>query len=199
VSAAPSQPRVAPPRTALDDAVEADIENIMQFLAYVCGKRGVRDDTATEAIGRTFEVAFTRERAGQCWDPKVEVVALHLAGILVDTVLRSMRRTAKRKPTSPMEDEHDVASEAATAEESFGEHEEETSRAAEVRRVLAAETVAGLTLRILDALRAGIEGHENLAVHLKCTVAEVRAAYRRINRRTEHFRGGSPKKTGQAS
>jgi len=43
--------------------------------------------------------------------------------------------------------------------------------------------VAGLTLRILEALRAGIEGQSALAAHLECPIPDIRSAYKRIKRR----------------
>ena len=57
------------------------------------------------------------------------------------------------------------------------------STGASVRTALVAETEAGLTLLILDALRAGVEGQRALAAHLKCPIPDIRSAYKRIKRR----------------
>jgi DNA-directed RNA polymerase specialized sigma24 family protein len=189
---------VSPPRrpkTPFDLAIEAEYDSITRFLTYVCGKRNVRGQDARDAIGETFRVACERELHGRPWDPKVEAITLHLGGILVNQ-LRVLRRRAAKHPTTSLEKEHDVASENPTTEEAVEELEDEESRSNEVRRALAAETTAGLTLRILDALRKGIRGHDNLAAELKVSLQEVRNAFRRIARRTTAIREGSTKGGG---
>ncbi len=180
------------PKTPFDLAIEAEYDGIMNFLMFACGKRNVRGEYARDAIGETFRVAYEREIHGVPWDPKVEVIRLHLGGILQNQ-LRVRRRQAALHPTTPLEKEHDTTSESPTIEEAVEELEDEESRSNEVRKVLAAETTAGLTLRILDALRKGIDGHQNIANELKVPLEDVRNGFRRIARRMKAL-AGRPKK-----
>jgi hypothetical protein len=76
-----------------------------------------------------------------------------------------------------------VASDVTAVDVLLIEHEEHAILAHEVRTALAAETEAGLTLLILDALRAGIEGQSALSAHLRCPIPDIRSAYKRIKRR----------------
>jgi DNA-directed RNA polymerase specialized sigma24 family protein len=187
-----SPPR--PPKTPFDLAIEAEYDDIMKFLKYACRKRNVRGDDVDDAIGETFRVAYEREIDGPPWDPKVLAITLHL-GVILQNHLRVRRRRVALHPTTPLEKEHDVTSESATIEEAVEDLEEEESRANDVRKVLAAETTAGLTLRILDALRRGIDGHQNIADDLKVPVQDVRNGFRRIARRMAAL-AGRPKKGG---
>ena len=113
-----------------------------------------------------------------------------MAKFLVNDVLPRLRRDRKRKPTSPLDDNAEPASEAQNVEDELVERQETDHRAAQVHNTLAAQTQSGLTLRILDALRRGIEGHQNLADELECSLEEIRAAFRRITRRMEKVRAG---------
>jgi hypothetical protein len=189
-----SPPR--PPKTPFDLAIEAEYDGIMRLLKYACGRRGLRGEDIGDAIGETFRVACEREIDGPRWDPEVQAIPLHLVGIL-DNHLQGQRRKVVRRPkTTSLEKEHDAASENANIEEAIEELEDEEGRSNEVRKVLAAETKAGLTLRILDALRKGLRSHDQLAKELKVPLPDVRNAFRRIVRRTTELRAKSPKGKG---
>jgi len=178
-------------KTALDHAIEADEKHaIHRFLYGYCRRRGVHDADAEDAVGETFRLAFQRERGDDPdtkWRPALEAPELHLVRILNDTVLKARRRRALKKPTSELGEDEQLPSEEPSAELVLAEEEQERIRAKAVRDALAAETQSGLTVRILDALREGIVGHEKLAEHLKCSLSEVRAGFRRIKRRAAGF------------
>jgi DNA-directed RNA polymerase specialized sigma24 family protein len=186
----------APPpgKTALDLAVEQDRQGeLTKFLYFSCHKRGVRGADAEDAVSKTFVIAFRLEREGKCWDPKERAATLHLGWILVNNVLRSRLRTLKRRREDPMGEDGEPAGtpsrHVASAEEDVAERQEKDRLASEVQSTLQAQTNEGLTLRILDAMREGISGHENLASHLSVTVTKINAAFRRIKRRVDKVYG----------
>ncbi len=175
-------------KSALDLAVEQDGKgDLARLLFWLCGKRGVRGADAEDAVQRTFVLALQRERNGNGWEPRKEAATLYLGRILVDEVLRNRRRTMKRRREQelPEDGEGAARSELAVpdAHEAVAEQDARDRLAREVRATLAAQTNTGLTLRILDALRDGISGHENIAEHLGVTLSQVIAAFRRIKRR----------------
>ena len=99
-------------------------------------------------------------------------------------VLRGKRRRDKKAPSQLDDDQSEkLASDAPAADDVLMDHEQESLHATEVHKTLMAETRAGLTVRILDAMRAGIVGHQNIADALKCPLEDVRAAFKRLRRR----------------
>jgi DNA-directed RNA polymerase specialized sigma24 family protein len=179
-----------PGKSWLDVAVERDTKGELEkFLFFGCVKRGGRGADAEDAIQKTFVVAFTRERQGKGWKPRERAATLYLGWILVNEVLRAGRRTVKRRREDPMGDDGEpagaVTEHVPPAEERMLSEAEVEERAREVRNTLAALTNEGLTLRILDAMRAGHTGYDNLARHLDVTVQKIKLGFERIRRRME--------------
>ncbi len=173
--------------TELDRVVKSRGRDLRNQLMGFCGKRGVRGMDAEQAVGDTFAIAFEHEHKGEHWDPAVQPVEKYLIGILLN-VFRKRRRHAARMGTSDLDEAATVASAAATIDVVLIELEEHVQFSAEVRQALMVETKVGLTLRILDALREGIVGQTALSSHLKCSIPDVRAAYKRIHRRLTDLR-----------
>ncbi len=106
-----------------------------------------------------------------------------------------MRRRKQKKPTRAFgeDEEAELVSHAEAADELLMVYEEKTVHAADVRKSLAAQTSTGLTLRVLDALCAGVVGHQRLADKLECTLPQLRAAYKRMSHRLKAMQGqGDP-------
>ena len=167
--------------TALDREIAARYDAIQDVLMGFCEKRGLRGMRAEQAVGDTFAVAFEHEGNGEHWEPKREPVEQYLGRILVNQ-FRKMRRNRLGR-AAELNEGASVASDVTAVDVLLIEQEEHAILAQEVRSALVAETVAGLTLRILEALRAGIEGQSALAAHLECPIPDIRSAYKRIKRR----------------
>jgi DNA-directed RNA polymerase specialized sigma24 family protein len=174
---------VSAPReeTAFDREIDARYDAIQDDLMGFCERRGLRGMRAEQAVGDTFAVAFEHEAKGVHWDPEREPVEQYLGRILVNQ-FRKMRRN-RLAGAAELNEGASVASDVTAVDVLLIEHEEHAILAEEVRTALIAETEAGLTLRILDALRAGIEGQSALSAHLKCPIPHIRSAYKRIKRR----------------
>jgi hypothetical protein len=184
-------------KAPIDLVVEAQLHKMTPDLTRIAGRRGFRGEDAADAIGDAFRIAFQRERTGkgerwvpaQPFDPASqaarESVIVHVAKILVDIILANRRRSQKRKPTDPLDDDRPLASDVEPVDVVLGDVQERDRRSAEVRSTIAAETKSGLSLRVFDALRAGMSGYDVLVDHLECTSAELRAAMMRITRRAK--------------
>jgi DNA-directed RNA polymerase specialized sigma24 family protein len=174
---------VSAPReeTAFDREIAARYDDLQDALMGFCERRGLRGMRAEQAVGDTFAVAFEHEAKGQHWDPKREPVEQYLVRILVNQ-FRKMRRN-RLAGAAELSEGASAASDVTAVDVLLIEHEEHAILAQEVRSALIAETEAGLTLLILDALRAGIEGQSALSAHLKCPIPDIRSAYKRIKRR----------------
>jgi DNA-directed RNA polymerase specialized sigma24 family protein len=178
-------------KTALDRALEGDgYLRLQRVLMAVASRRGLRGADGEDVVADTFRVAFQHERDGVHWDPAGTPAPNYLANIL-ENVLRERRRKdkGKTKRTSGIEEGQDFADEAPAADAVMAASHELDLKATQLLEHLAKQTdVEGLTLRVVQAVRQGVSGHEALSVHLKCTLAEIRAAYKRIDRRTTKFR-----------
>ena len=174
---------MSPPReeTAFDREIAARYDAIQDVLMDFCEKRGLRDMRAEQAVGDTFAVAFEHESKGQHWDPAKEPVEQYLGRILLNQ-FRKVRRDRLGR-AAELNEGASVASDVTAVDVLLIEHEEHAILAQEVRSALIAETEAGLTLLILDALRAGVEGQSALSAHLRCPIPDIRSAYKRIKRR----------------
>ena len=173
--------------TELDRVVKSRGRELQILLMGICAKRRVRGMDAEQAVGDAFAIAFEHEHKGQHWSAADEPAENYLVRILLN-VFRKRRRNAARKPAEDLDEAAVVAIDAKTIDVMLVEHDEHARFSAEVRKALMAETKAGLTVRILDALREGIEGQSRLADHLKCSVPDVRAAYKRMHRRLTDLR-----------
>jgi DNA-directed RNA polymerase specialized sigma24 family protein len=174
--------------TELARVVKSRSQELKRLLMGVCAKRGVRGMDAEQAVGDAFAIAFEHEHKGEHWNPALKPAEQYLVGILLN-VFRKRRRNAARMGTSDLDEAATVASDAATIDVVLIELEEHLQFSTEVRQALMVETKAGLTVRILDALREGIVGQTALSSHLKCSIPDVRAAYKRIHGRLTDLRG----------
>ena len=182
--------------------LEQILANPKDFVAItnrlaVFASNWVYKDRVPDLVQQSCLAAIVRERKGdKPYLPGGAITPLrHMIAVLLGE-LANDRKKRKRKPeTQHEEDKHaEPASDEASVLEMLIEHQEEDVRAQiakaadEALKQLAAETKAHLTLRLLEAWRNDIHGHDELAKHLGCTVPEVRAAMKRLARRAEKVR-----------
>ncbi|HEY6460171.1 MAG TPA: hypothetical protein VIY73_08465, partial [Polyangiaceae bacterium] len=189
---AAAQPAPVREKTPLDLLVSdpKQLTPLMEFLTAMAARRGARGAAAEDAISTSFVRAFALENKGEGWDPKT-CVRLHMLRIL-EGELTNERRRRKRKPTEGLGD-RDAApddgyrmaddDEGPTLEDDAAIERERQRRGEELLALCKAESDAGLGWRMVTAARGGIGDHDELATHLGCTVDEVRAARKRLDRR----------------
>ena len=139
------------------------------------------EDIAQEVI----RVAVKRERLGNGWTPESGQTALRYLGAIVPGVLANFRRRGGRKKTSSLENPGWVASEGPSPQDLAEESSERATLvklARQLRDYIAKKSQTLYSLGILDAAAEGIEAHAEIADRLKCTVAEVENARKRLAR-----------------
>lgn len=191
MTVAPTSPAQA--KSALDRAIEADLPNLVAFLSWCAGRKGLRGADGEDVVAETFRTALSRERrlhaggdggGASRWDPTVERLEYHLRRVL-DGVVANRGRSRRRSRIVNEHELPDAASEAPSAEAALIARQQEDEDARIVAEELTAQTHEGLTVPLLEAMRRGVEGHDKLADELKCTVPKVRAAIKRIRRRID--------------
>jgi|ERR1019366_2430664 DNA-directed RNA polymerase specialized sigma24 family protein len=166
--------------TPFEQELDAHPE-VIDWLVLQIRRKGATVADAEEVIGTTLYRALMQARKGTGWVPGGKPLEKHLlevaAGVMKDT-----RRRWRRKPSAPLEAAPESSDRAPTAEEALIENEEKRSATAKVRAALAEESKGLVPMAILDAWGEGIEGHSELAARIKCSVPDVRAALKRLER-----------------
>jgi hypothetical protein len=184
---APRSTTLIGPRRKLLSPLETLLQHERRDLVDILGRVVMRTcrirlQDAEDVVGTALVTAISREREGKGWDPGGELTVEQYMFFRVFDAVRDSRRTARRKPATPCGDASDIASAApdGSVAEAEDEIEELRKLAADLRRHFEEETGGRIPLGIMDQHLRGVDGHENIAKELKCTVPEVRAGWGRL-------------------
>lgn len=193
---APSSVTAIGPRSRQLSPLETLLQNERRDLIDIMGRVVMRTcrvplRDAGDIVSTALMAAVSREREGKGWDPAGDLtIEQYMFHRLFDAV-KDSRRRARRKPSTPAGDASDIASAApgglgglvASAAEIDDQIAELRLLANDLRRHFEEETGGRIPLGIMDQHLRGIDEHEKIAKALKCTVAEVRAGWRRLTYR----------------
>jgi DNA-directed RNA polymerase specialized sigma24 family protein len=172
-----------PPKTPFEEELEKNPGLLDELLVRALRRTGNAAD-AEDVRAITLYRAFRKEREGQGWPRDKVPLMVHLL-VIMDGVLTERRRRWRRKPTAPIEDAPEQHDEAPRADHAYITMEEKCRASAKLREKLADDSQGAMPIAILDGWGQGIEGHSELADRIKCTVPEIRAAIKRLQRCAE--------------
>jgi DNA-directed RNA polymerase specialized sigma24 family protein len=192
----PRGPALVPPpaeRTSpLDELMKdkkqfaARMAPISRRLTAAANARGVFDQNAQDAIHDAFVVAFEREKAYletgdesvPRWDG-VRPLEIYLVRVMQDVIKKKRRR----RGTDSIDDDGAVPDDGPLLEELMLFDEGRDERVRKVQQKNLRESDTGRVQQIIDSIRRGKWGYDELAADLRCTRQEIRAAMVRLRRR----------------
>jgi len=180
---APSSTTLMGSRTRPQSPLEALLQHERRDLIDILGRVVMRTcrmrlQDAEDVIGTALMAAISREREGKGWDPGGDLTVEQYMFFRVFDAVKDSRRTARRKPATPIGDASDAPD--APAPEPDDQLEELRKLATNLRRHFEEETGGRIPLGIMDQHLRGIDEHARIAKELKCTVPEVRAGWGRL-------------------
>ena len=175
-----------PPKTPFEEELEKNPGLLDALLVRALRRTGNGAD-AEDVRGITLYRALKKEREGRGWPREVPLM-VHLL-VIMDGVLTERRRRWRRRPTAPIEDAPEQHDQAPGADHAYITMEEKCRASADLRQRLAEQSQGATPIAILDGWGEGIEGHSELADRIKCTVPEIRAALKRLQRCAEDLAG----------
>jgi hypothetical protein len=176
--------------TKFEEALAADPGIVDALRAWVLAKKKCEPTEVDDVAQNALTSAVAAARSGKDYVPGEpalarKALAKYLTPFLQNALSERARRF-RRKPSEAVGDGAEFADESASAED----HASAVLAMRRLREGVADQSNAHLLLGILDAYREGCDGPTELSTRLKCTVADIAAACKRLTRCAQRIAEG---------